>query len=294
MGVYDRDYYRDEPPRGVSLTAPKTAVATLVAINVVVFLIDLLFAQHRLSDFLGIRLDQALNPLYCWRFLTYGFAHDPRSLAHLFGNMLGLVIFGPEVEGIYGKRKFLGMYLTAVVLGGAGWTALAVLSGFRGPGVIGASGAVVATILLFIIHFPHRTILLFFVIPVPAWLLGILLIGGDVWGELFRQPNQIGAETAYSVHLIGAAYAWLFYKTQWEFGRFLSLGTWRTVSKTMQPKPKLRVHRPGEESRGDQSDEIADAILDKLYRDGEASLTPRERKILEDYSRRMKQKHHQQ
>ena len=38
-------------------------------------------------------------------------------------------------------------------------------------------------------------------------------------------------------------------------------------------------------------DAQADEVLEKLHRDGEASLTPRERRVLEDYSRRMQQKH---
>jgi hypothetical protein len=54
-------------------------------------------------------------------------------------------------------------------------------------------------------------------------------------------------------------------------------------------KPKLKVHQP--EERLTVLDEQADAVLDKLHREGIESLSPRERKILEEYSRRMQQKH---
>jgi hypothetical protein len=54
-------------------------------------------------------------------------------------------------------------------------------------------------------------------------------------------------------------------------------------------RPKLKLHKAPDASGA--LEEQADAVLDKLYREGESSLTARERKILEDYSRRMKQKH---
>ena len=51
---------------------------------------------------------------------------------------------------------------------------------------------------------------------------------------------------------------------------------------------RLKLHAP--EERSSQLDEQADAILDKLHRQGQESLSSRERKILEEYSRRMKEK----
>jgi hypothetical protein len=54
----------------------------------------------------------------------------------------------------------------------------------------------------------------------------------------------------------------------------------------------LRVHDPVDPtSRYRELDAKADAVLAKLHREGEASLSAKERKILEDYSRRMQQKH---
>ena len=56
-----------------------------------------------------------------------------------------------------------------------------------------------------------------------------------------------------------------------------------------KPKPKLRVHDPDEQYSG--SDAEGDALLEKVNQRGIDSLTAREKKILEAYSRRMRQKH---
>ena len=59
--------------------------------------------------------------------------------------------------------------------------------------------------------------------------------------------------------------------------------------KSLGPRPKLRVHDPEEHYR--ELDRKADEILEKVSQEGESSLTASERRILADYSRRMRQKH---
>jgi hypothetical protein len=55
-------------------------------------------------------------------------------------------------------------------------------------------------------------------------------------------------------------------------------------------RPRLRVLDPGEDKRYHDLDEQADRILAKLHREGEGSLTAKERRLLEAYSRRVRQK----
>jgi hypothetical protein len=50
----------------------------------------------------------------------------------------------------------------------------------------------------------------------------------------------------------------------------------------------LRVHDP--DAVDDTLDKEADRILEKVHRTGEQSLSGRERRILEKYSRRMREK----
>lgn len=281
MGLYDRPYYRDESPRGFSLDGPRSMVTNLIIINVAVFLVDVLFLNNRLPELLGAFSDTLQKPWQWWRFITYGFCHASDDARHIIGNMIGLFFFGRDIEGVYGRRKFLGMYLTAILLGGVVWSLLSVATGSGGV-LIGASGAVTAVIILFAVHYPRRTVYLMFVLPVPAWALGLLIILNDVVGV--RSDTNV----AHVVHLVGAAYAYAFYKTQWELGQYFS-GDWFRNLRRFKPRPKLRVHNP--ESRQRSLDEQADAVLDKVHRNGEASLDEKERRILEEYSERMKQKH---
>jgi hypothetical protein len=147
--------------------------------------------------------------------------------------------------------------------------------------MVGASGGIAGVFTVFVIHYPTRTILLNFFIPIPAWVFGILWLLGDLQGALAGQGM-----VAYTAHLGGAAFGLLFYKTHWQLGRLLP----RKLSlPKFGGKPPLRVHRP--EEREEHLTEQADAILEKIGRSGQDSLTANERKILAEYSRRMQQKH---
>ena len=64
------------------------------------------------------------------------------------------------------------------------------------------------------------------------------------------------------------------------------------AGKRLKPgAPQLKVHDPEVEERYREMDDEADRLLDKVHREGEASLSEKERRLLEDYSRRMRQKH---
>ena len=177
MGIYDRDYYRQERP-GFSLGAPESAIVTIILVNVAVYLIDGLFSQHGRFSFethpvgwtLSLHDDTLTKPWLWWQFVTYGFVHDP-SPGHIIGNMLGLWFLGREVEDLYGR----GVH--AVVSRANHFRRDRLGGGQRGPRSggwpgDGGPGAVVGVVLLFALNFPRRTILFMFVIPMPAWILG--------------------------------------------------------------------------------------------------------------------------
>ena len=290
MGLAERDYYREPAPPGFQMRTPRSMVTTLVIINVALYLFDYLFtgSDHWLTSNLLVKPEYLAQPWMWWTFITSGFAHSP-DYRHILFNMFGLWMFGRDVEAIYGPKEFLRIYLTAVILGTLIWTSkvfFLVDPALWPPGLLGASGAVTAVILLFCIHYPKRTILLMMVIPAPAWVLGVIVILMNIF--------QVGAENvAYDVHMVGAIYAIIYYKSGWSLGslfRFKSPSRSLTSAwKGLKRRPKLRVHSPGEQYR--QLDQDADSVLDKLHNQGEESLSPSERRILEDYSRRMRQKH---
>ena len=123
---------------------------------------------------------------------------------------------------IYGRKEFLRLYLVTLVVGSIVWALRYQLSGASSQApehvLLGASGAVTAVVLLFVLHNPTRTILLMFVLPVPAWVIGVLIIGGD----LMQMLSSTGQRTvAFDVHLAGAAFAILYYRLGWNLGRWL-------------------------------------------------------------------------
>jgi membrane associated rhomboid family serine protease len=265
-------------------------VMKLIIINGLVFLAEVLAGwdasgRNAVSDLLGLHPDTIIRPLYWWQFLTAGFVHA-ESLNHILFNMLGLYCFGMRIEERYGRQEFLRFYLAAVVLGMVVWSAAHHFFLHEGSNVVcyGASGGVTAVMLLFCLLYPRATILLSFLFPVPAWLVGIIIVAQNLF------VRQIGV--AYDVHLVGAAFALGYWYFGWNLGRLPGLDRLHSLMKSPQRwarrQPSLKVHDP-ERSYEDQ-DEQAEQLLDKVKLEGLDKLTARERRILEDYSRRMRQK----
>ena len=292
MGVYDRDYYRsDEESRFPGSDQPMVFV--LMAITVALFVADY-FSQGRLGDFLALKPDVFERPWNAWQLLTYGFAHDRRSILHVAFNMFALWFFGRDVEDHYGRRTFAWLYLTGIVFAGLVWAIGEQLVAW-GTGnqavdpVIGASGGVCSVMIVYACLFPKRIILIWGLLPVPAVILVGLYILQDIAGAL--QADDRGGQVAYMAHLGGAAYGYLFYRTQWSFGNIIPrLPAGKTGSKLSWPtrRPKLRLHEaPPEEPDWQQQ---VDELLEKISREGEASLTPAERRTLEEASKRFQER----
>ena len=283
MGIYDRDYYqRDEG--GFSFRAPQSVVGKLVLVTFAVWVADaLLFSDsHQLGDLLAAKPDSLWKPWLWWQFITYGFMHSVRP-EHIILNMLTLWIFGTEVEPALGRNEFLRLYLVLLAVGGVAWAAIAAISGEPARMALeGASAAVVGVVVLFILQNPHRTILFMFVIPMPAWLLGVLLVGGDVYGAMARNPAD---HVAYVAHLAGAGFAFLYYRLHWNFSRLVAAPQWVSSWR----RPRLRIHVPVDEAETEVADadlsRQVDEILEKIHSQGESSLTRKERRILEAASR---------
>lgn len=292
MGIYDRDYYRERQP-GLSVRAPRSVVVTLIVINVALYLANGLLTPGQGDEDLGAITESLAasdatltNPLLWWQFVTYGFVHSP-SLFHILFNMLQLWFLGRAVEDLYGCWEFLRLYLVMLVVGSLTWAVTNALfepqsmleNGRRIPidyQLLGASGAVQGIVMLFVLNFPHQTLILFPIpIPIKAWVIGLLLVVGNLLGAV----NQVG-NTAFGVHLAGIGVALLYFRYQWNLG---SLSRRLFATDRLKPRPKLRVHRPPRE-KPDLTAEV-DRILEKIHRSGEASLTRKERRVLEDASR---------
>ena len=279
MGIYDRDYYREQGP-GFGVKGPRTVVGILVLINVVVYLVDGLFFSktHELTGLLAATDTTLSRPWMWWQLLTYGFAHDPLSFTHILFNMLQLWFLGRDVEHRYGAKEFLRLYLVMLVLGSLGWCIAHIFDDGQFK-LLGASGAVSGIVFLFVLNFPQRTLILFPIpIPIKAWVIGVLLVVGNLWGSL----TQIG-NVAFGVHLVGLAFAYVYFRFKWNLGTVFSF-SW------LKGAPRLRVHDPDDQGEEDNLSQEVDRILEKIHRQGEASLTRQERRTLETASRQYQKK----
>ena len=296
MGIYDRDYYRPQQSSpSFPSYRPRSVVISLIVVNVAVWIIDAftpgVYAEtlngpvlvgHWLSDHLGVEVSTLTKPWLWWQFVTYGFTHSPKDFGHILGNMLVLFFLGRDVEYRYGSKEFLRLYLVMVVFAALVWTIVNQISGTPGwAGAYGASGAIAGVVVLYALNFPHRTLLLFFVIPMPAWLLGALVVLWDIYGAM--AGSHATPNVAYSMHLAGAAFALVYFKQQWNISRLTDF-RFGWLKSVFQRKPRLKIHDPEKPADSDMAEEV-DRILAKLHDKGEAGLTSKERRTLENASR---------
>lgn len=303
MGLYDRDYGRyDEqmPPIGGKV-ADKPAWLIILVITSAAFLIDMLLfsREHQLHKALRADAETLFKPWLWWQWVTYAFAHDYRGFQHIIFNMIGLFFFGSAVEQRIGRGEFVRFYLVAAVLGGVlhslilflfeGFTPTVVgeLIAEAGPNaipsVVGASGSVMGLVILFCFMYPQATIYLMMVFPIKAWVAGILFAVLNLYGAFVQNTG-----TAFDVHLAGMGFAAVYYLKGWNL-RFLAPDRLTSsLGNFPQRGPRLRLHDP--EKKLAREDAEADRILQKIHEQGEASLTSSERKTLERYSRRMRNK----
>ncbi len=234
--------------------APVTA--RLMAVCIVVYVLEVVFRFTERPDLVHL-LGLSGNGLasgYIWTLVTHQFLHG--SVLHLLVNLLSLMFAGPEVERLLGGRRYLLLFLLSGVAGGLLQAALADPQ----AELIGASGAVCGTILAFTTAYPELQIkaLLFFVIPVQlkARTLGYGLIGLSLLFYLFNIMPGIG----HLAHLGGAL-------AGWGLMRYFGFG------RSVDPSRAAGAIDP-------------EAVLRKLVRGGIDSLSPEERRWLEEVERR--------
>ncbi len=141
------------------------------------------------------------------RLITHAFIHA--DWMHLAFNMFVLYEFGRVVNQDLSGLGWMGLpalYLSGIVAG-----AIPALQKHRfNPSYrsLGASGAVSAVLLAFIVLHPTHTLLLFFVIPIPAVLAGMLFF----WYES-RMHRRGGTHISHDAHLGGALLgtAWVIF-----------------------------------------------------------------------------------
>jgi membrane associated rhomboid family serine protease len=299
MGIQDRDYYREYHPPWYSFTEHKVTKG-LIAINIAVYVVQVMVAlqQEGMGQFTEL-LEMSPQKVFLegevWRLLTAAFLHHPQNLFHIVFNMLMLWWFGREMEELYGPKEFLAFYLLGGILGNLAWGGTQFLVDPQSNATaLGASGAVMAVLVLAACHYPTMTVVLFF-IPAPLWLMALVYVGLDAFYFMASiKPGMGGMKVAVAAHLGGAAWAGVYYYFQLRL-----VGWWKDWSFRRRRRPALKIYRAGsaddepfapKRSRPsvspsqEQLEAKLDAVLAKMAREGKEKLSPEELAILQQAS----------
>lgn len=106
---------------------------TLIAINVLVFFLELLYGIQE-TAYYGANIAEYIRAGEFYRLITSAFMHA--GIIHLMCNMYCLYIIGPQLESFFGKIKFLIIYLVSAIAGNL----MSML--FTTGASVGASGAI--------------------------------------------------------------------------------------------------------------------------------------------------------
>ena len=241
-----------------------------------------------LDEWFALETRQIVFHGQIWRLVTYAFCHERLGIWHILLNMAALFWFGITMETMYGQREFLLFYLCAAVFSGLLNIALDLWMGSSIP-VVGASGAVMAVLMLYAIHYPRNTIRLWF-FPIEArWLVVIYVIITVHPLLLAVAGEQLYTGVAHAAHLGGLVFGFFYWKFDVQLERWwdklpkLRVGTGGRGPSRRSPSP---IRRSAERQMEDEVDDI----LRKLHESGEASLTDQERRTLARASERYKRK----
>ena len=281
MGIYDRDYQRNENREGGGLFAQLTPVVKwLLILNLGIYFLDLFLAnsagERPIRDFGVFAIRSALFQGRVWEFFTFQFLHG--SVGHVLFNCVGIFFFGPWLERWWGSRKFLIFYLLCGAGGAVFFTLLVFLKILPDAYLVGASAGIYGIFIGVAVIAPNmRVMLLIPPIELSMRQLAIALMAISVGAILLKLGGNEGGEAG---HLGGAILGFILMRFPQLLGR---------DSGVEIVGPKLVRHalaaklRPRSALEKDQ-DSAVDAILDKISREGFQSLTDQERDFLQKAS----------
>ncbi|MCL2006363.1 MAG: rhomboid family intramembrane serine protease, partial [Planctomycetaceae bacterium] len=194
--------------------------------------------------------------------------------------------------GRLGRLEFFAFYCLTIILGGVAFALMNLQA--EHAGVLGASGGVSGVITLYAWLYPRKTLLLYGILPLPMWAIGILIVVVDAMGA----SGSLGGQIAYSVHLVGAACGTLYYFLFIRQG--IRLTGWMETASAPSPKRersqrKFQVHiHTSDDLPLTPEDEFSrrlDEILKRYGEVGESGLSDEEREFLKQASKKFAEKH---
>lgn len=256
-------------------------------VNLFMFLFAIPASQLPLANWLGVSSNLAVLAQRPWGILTYMFVHE--SFFHIFFNMLMLYVGGRLFTSYLGANRLTATYLIGG-LAGALFFILAynIFPAFEadkfGAFAIGASASVLAIFVAIAVYMPNFKLPLLLLGPIRLKYIALAFIvidllsiqkgnagghiahlGGALWGYLYIVFLKNGSDVSIWVNKILAAFGGLF-----------------------KSKPKLKVDYRNQRPLNDddynamkaENQKKIDAILDKISKNGYASLSSQEKELL--------------
>ncbi len=176
-------------------------VRTLIIINVGVFLVQNLFANWHVTEYMSL---WGLNSGFFrpYQVFTYMFAHG--SFGHIFFNMLAFASFAPILETYWGDKKFLIFYIATGIGAAIIYAGVDYFLPGNGGYMLGASGALYGVLMAFGMLFPNMELMLLFPpIPIKAkymvFLMGFMTYAMDRSGTVAHLAHFGGAFVAFLI-----------------------------------------------------------------------------------------------
>lgn len=183
----------------------------LLIVNISIFVLSYILQASNPNAFLqnfALVPAQVVQTFAVWQLVTYMFLHA--SIGHILWNMLGLWMFGAELERLWGTKKFLQFYFACGVAAGLTVVVMAYLFGGVNTSTVGASGAIYGILMAYGLTFPDRTILFGFLFPIKSKYF-VMIVGAILFLQSYTAT--IGGQStgiAVIAHLGGLAAGFLF------------------------------------------------------------------------------------
>ena len=286
MGIHDRTYwkeppggYRDKYSRGGGpmmgrMPKPGRAVKWLLIVNAAMFFLGM---NPAVVDALSLKADCWWQ---VWRYVTFQFLHA--GLLHILFNMIGLYFLGMILEQTWGPKRFLAFYLTCGMFAGLCHVVfMAFVSSSPIAMVIrlmGASGGVYAIVLVCAILHPQIRVFVF-LFPMPIRVAALLFIGIAVYSILPEFRGRAPVDNVSHVAHLGGAVAGAFWV--WVVPRLQGAAVNAKIRRSKGAWDRKMKQRTAEQAE-------VDRILQKVHDKGLGGLSGREKKILQDASRKQR------
>ena len=193
-----------------------------IIIGVTVFVSWQAFEKSWLFDKLLLNQYSVRHRKEYYRVISHVLIHA--DWTHLLFNMFTFYSFGTFMESVFtneglflsffpgyyywGEKTGEALFLLLYLLGGIAATIPSILKHGNnfGYNAVGASGAVSAIMMAFMIMFPNFQVSFFMFIPMPAWVGALIFLGL----EHYLSRTQRSSNIAHDAHIWGALFGILF------------------------------------------------------------------------------------